>query len=1065
MKLDKFINRPVLSTVISVFLVLLGLIGLVSLPLTQYPDIAPPTITVKTTYTGADAKTVLNSVIAPIEEEINGVENMDYISSTATNTGEASITVYFRQGTDPDMAAVNVQNRVAKAEGVLPEEVTKVGVTTTKRQTSILYDFGLYSNDDRYDSKFIENYMNINVIPEIKRIAGVGDVDLHGSDYSMRIWLKPEVMSQYHLMPSDITQALAEQNIDAAPGQIGESGNQSFQYVLRYKGRLSDVPDFENIVVSANADGSVLRLGDVARVELGRFFNSVSAKINGHAGTDCMIYQTAGSNATEIIKNIETYLHKAQESFPSGMKIAVMMNSNDFLQASIWEVVKTLLEAFVLVFIVTYVFLQNIRSTFIPTIAIPVALVGTFFCLWVIGFSVNLLTLCALVLAIAIVVDDAIVVVEAVQAKLDMGYKSSKQAAIDAMGEISGAIVSITLVMMAVFVPVSFISGTSGVFYRQMGLTMAFAILISAFNALTLSPALCALLLKPKNKMIKDVDNDRNEMSYIDRFHALFNANFEKLRTQYKRTAKFVIGHRIISAVGVIVALVIFGVLLMVTPTGLVPEEDQGVILGAVTMPPGTSLEATTKAMDRIDSLVNTVPGMKYRAEINGVNLLDGQGSANGMFTCRLKNWDERDKSQSVDSALAYLNRMTPMVAPNAKAIYFAPPMIPGYSATNGFEVKLQDKTGGDIEKFNQITQEFIKKLNQRKEIAMAYTSFNPTFPQYMVDIDAAQCKKAGLSPALILSTLQGYYGGMYVSNFNKFGKQYKVMIQADANFRANEESLNQIMVRNGGNMVPVSQFVTLRRVYGPDNITRFNLYTSIAVTGMPAPGVSSGEAINTVKEVAEESLPQGYGYEFSGMTREESHSGSGTTALVLALVLVFIYLLLSAQYESYILPLAVILSVPFGLAGSFVFADLMGASNNIYFQIALIMLIGLLCKNAILIVQYAVQRRQKGMSIKIAALDAATARLRPILMTSLALIVGLLPMMFAHGVGANGNSTLGSAAIGGMLIGMICQLIFVPVMFVIFEQIQEKVKPIKWDIRQSEQDAKILHDNKRIEE
>lgn len=1056
MKLDQFINRPVLSSSISIFIVILGVIGLASLPITQFPDIAPPTISVSATYTGANAQTVLNTVIAPLEEEINGVQDMTYISSTATNDGVASITVFFKQGTDPDMAAVNVQNRVAKAQGLLPSEVTKIGVTTSKKQSSMLMSFAIISTDDRYSYPFMENYMDINLVPQIKRISGVGQVDVLGAQYAMRIWLKPDVMAQYHLMPSDVVAALNEQNIEAAPGQFGEQGDQSFQYILRYKGRLQSETQFEDIVIAATNDGEILRLKDVARVELSRLANSIVGVQNGHTGVSCMIYQIAGSNATQIIKDIESFLDEAKPNFPAGIEVAQILNVNDFLFASIWEVIKTLIEAFILVFIVTYVFLQNMRSTLIPTIAIPVALVGSFFFLWIFGFSINLLTLCALVLAIAIVVDDAIVVVEAVQAKLDQGYKSARQASIDAMSEISGAIVSITLVMMSVFIPVSFMSGTSGIFYRQMGLTMAFAIAISAINALTLSPMLCALFLKPEGH------NTNEKESFIQRFHTAFNDNFKRLTFRYKKGALFFIKRKGIAIAIVVAAIALFVALLKLTPTSFVPNEDQGVFFGVITMPPGTSLEKTQAELNKIDSLIASIPAIETRSQVAGINLIDGRGTSNGMFICKLKNWDDRE--QSVDEILGYLYMMTPQVAKNARVLYFAPPMIPGYSVSNGFEFNMQDKTGGDLNTFTQVTQEFLAKLNARPEIKMARTSFNPNFPQYMIDIDAAQCKKAGISPSLILSTLQGYYGGIYASNFNRFGKLYRVMVQADADYRANPEGLNKIMVRNGTEMAPITQFINLQKVYGPDNMSRFNLFTSIIITGTPADGYTSGQAIQAIKETAKE-LPIGYGFEFSGITREENSTGTNTTAIILALVLVFVYLLLSSQYESYLLPVAILLTIPFGLAGSFIFANLMGAENNIYLQIALIMLIGLLAKNAILIVQYAVDKRKHGLTINLSAIEAAGMRLRPILMTSFALIVGLLPMMLAHGVGANGNKTLGAGAVGGMLIGMICQLFITPVLFVIFQHLQERIKPVKWDLDHFDHEASDLIERKHIKE
>ena len=1040
MKLDRFINRPVLSTVISIVVVILGILGLVSLPVSQYPDIAPPTIRVTTTYTGANAQTILNSVIAPLEEQINGVEDMMYMSSTATNTGEASIEVYFKQGTDPDMAAVNVQNRVAKAQGFLPAEVTQVGVITQKRQSSMLLGFSFYSSDDKYDNEFLENYMNINIIPEIKRIQGVGDAMVMGTDYSMRIWLKPDVMAQYKLMPSDVSVALAEQNIEAAPGQFGERGNQSFQYVMKYKGRLQTQEEFENIVIRATSDGEILRLKDIATVELGRLTYGFQNNVNGHPGVTAIIFQTAGSNATTIIQDIQEYLKKVEPTLPPGVKVVELLNANDFLFASIHEVLKTLLEAFVLVFLVVYIFLQDFRSTLIPAIAIPVALIGTFFGLYLIGFSVNLLTLCAMVLAIAIVVDDAIVVVEGVHAKLDQGYKSARLASIDAMSELGGAIVSITLVMMSVFIPVSFMTGTSGTFYRQFGLTMAIAIGLSAINALTLSPALCAIFLHPHDK-----NGEKKKTSLIERFHIAFNAAYDVTLKKYERGITFFIRRKFLSFAIVIATIVVMIFLMNITPTGLVPNEDTGTIFAVVDMAPGTAQERTEAVMEQVDSLVAANPAVKSRTQVTGYSFLAGQGNSYGTLIIKLKDWKERGKGEDANRVIGTLYMQAQSLIKDARVLLFAPPMIPGYSVTNGFEFNLQDKTGGDLNTFYEVAQEFLGKLKERPEIATAQTSFNPTFPQYMIDIDAAKCKQAGISPNDILTTLQGYYGGIYASNFNRFGKLYRVMIQADPRYRINPESLQNVKIRNGNEMAPISQFMTLTKVYGPDNIKRFNMFTSMSVNGSPADGYSSGQAIKAIEEVAAQSLPTGYGFEFSGMTREEQSSSGSTTAMIFALCFVFVYLLLSAQYESYILPLVVLLSVPSGLMGSFIFAQIMGVENNIYMQIALIMLIGLLAKNAILITEFALDRRKTGMSITEAAVSGASARLRPILMTSLAMVIGLLPLMFAHGVGANGNSTLGTGAIGGMFIGMICQIFIVPALFVVFEHIQEKVKPLEW--------------------
>ena len=1043
MKLDRFINRPVLSTVISIFMVILGVIGLVFLPITQYPDIAPPTIQVSTTYTGANAQTILNSVIAPLEESINGVENMLYMTSTATNTGSASINVYFKQGTDPDMAAVNVQNRVAKAQNLLPAEVTRVGVITEKRQTSMLMVFSLFSPDDRYSLEFLENYAKINVLPLIQRVSGVGAADVMATDYSMRIWLKPDVMAQYGLMPADIAGILAEQNIEAAPGQFGDQGNQSFQYVLTYKGRLQTPEEFGNMVIRANDDGQILYLKDVADIELGRLTYGFKNFQNGHNAVSAMVYQAAGSNATAIIGDITNLLEDIKKDLPPGMEIETTLNANDFLFASIHEVIKTLIEAFILVFFVVYVFLQDFRSTLIPAIAIPVSLIGTFFALYLMGFSLNLLTLCALVLAIAIVVDDAIVVVEGVHAKLDQGYKSPRKASIDAMRELSGAIISITLVMMSVFIPVSFMPGTSGTFYRQFGLTMAFAIGFSAINALTLSPALCAILLKPHNKD----GHENKKTSFIDRFHIAFNAAYNTMLSKYKNGVTHFVHHKKLSFAGVIVGVIVLVILMNITPTGLVPNEDTGTIMITADLQPGTSQERTEKILMEVDSIIATHPAVKSRTQILGLSFIGGQGNTYGSFIVKLKDWDERTgKGMDANSVIGTLYMKFATEIKDARVLCFAPPMIPGYSISNGFELNLQDKTGGSLDHFYEVAQNFLAELMKRPEIAMASTTFNPSFPQYMVDVDVAKCKQAGISPSDVLAALQGYLGGMYSSNFNRFGKLYRVMIQAEPSARANPESLNNIKIRNGSEMAPITNFITLKKVYGPDNIKRFNMFTAMTINGNPADGYSSGEAIKAIEEVAAETLPVGYGYEFSGMTREEQGSSSGTTAIIFMLCLVFVYLLLSAQYESYILPLSVILSIPFGLAGSFIFALMMGVENNIYLQIALIMLIGLLAKNAILIVEFALDRRRTGMPIINAAIDGAAARLRPILMTSLAMVIGLLPMMFASGVGANGNGTLGAGAVGGMLIGMICQIFIVPALFVVFQIIQEKIKPLKWN-------------------
>ena len=1056
MKLDNFINRPVLSTVISILIVILGAIGLATLPITQYPDIAPPTVSVRATYTGASASTVLNSVIAPLEEQINGVENMMYMTSTASNTGSGDISIYFKQGTDPDMAAVNVQNRVSMAQGLLPAEVTKVGVTTQKRQTSMLVVFSLYDETDTYTDAFIENYAKINLIPQVQRVQGVGDANVMGQDYSMRIWLKPDVMAQYKLIPSDVSTALAEQNIEAAPGQFGERSNQTFQYTIRYKGRLQQPEEFENIVIKSLPNGEVLRLNDIAEIQLDRLGYNFTNRVNGHKAVTCIVYQMAGTNATQTISDIEKLLNEASTSLPAGLKLNISMNANDFLFASIHEVLKTLIEAFILVFIVVYIFLQDLRSTLIPTIAIPVALIGTFFVLSLIGFSLNLLTLCALVLAIAIVVDDAIVVVEGVHAKLDQGYTSARLASIDAMHELGGAIVSITLVMMAVFVPVSFMGGTAGTFYRQFGMTMAIAIGLSALNALTLSPALCAIFLKPHN-----TGHGNKKQTLVDRFHTSFNAAYDSILKKYKKRVLFFIQKKWLSMGLVVISIVLLIFFMNTTPTGMVPNEDTGTLMGAVTLPPGTSQDRSEQILARVDSLIAADPAVSSRTMISGFSFIGGQGPSYGSFIIKLKDWDERSAVQNSDIVVASLYMRAQKIIKEAQVLFFAPPMIPGYSASTDIEVNMQDKTGGELNKFFDVVNDYTQALEARPEINSAKTSFNPNFPQYMIDIDAAACKKAGISPSDILSTMQGYYGGLYASNFNRFGKMYRVMIQSDPLSRKNLESLKNVKVRNNqGEMAPIAQFISVEKVYGPDIISRFNLYTSMKVMVAPASGYTSGQALAALAEVAQENLPAGYTYELGGMAREEAQSSGSTTGLIFILCFVFVYLLLSAQYESYILPLAVLLSIPFGLLGSFLFVNGMSAigsisslkmilgtmSNNIYMQIALIMLMGLLAKNAILIVEFALDRRKMGMSITWAAVLGAGARLRPILMTSLAMVVGLLPLMFAFGVGAHGNRTLGTASIGGMLIGMICQIFIVPALFVIFQYLQEKVKPMEWE-------------------
>ena len=1086
MTFTNFIKRPVLSTVISIFFVLLGIIGLISLPIEQYPNIAPPTISIQTFYQGADAQTVLNSVITPLEESINGVENMTYMESTATNAGMAMITVYFKQGADPNMAAVNVQNRVSQAQALLPAEVTRVGVTVSKRQSSNVVMYSLTTDDGRYDDEFLTNYNNINIVPMLKRINGVGDVQTPGmKTYSMRIWLQPDKMKQHKLVPSDVSMALAEQNIEAAPGSFGEQSNQKFEYTMRYKGRLKTPEEYGNIIISSNTNGQTVHLRDVAKVELGGLQYSVMMKNNNRPAVIGMVNQVAGSNATQIADDVKTALAEAQKQMPPGMKVTIEQDVTEFLFASIEEVVFTLFITLLLVFFVVYIFLQDIRSTLIPMIAVPVALIGTFFFLWVFGFSINLLTLSALLLAIAIVVDDAIVVVEAVHAKLDLGYKSALTAAIDAMNEISGAIISITLVMAAVFVPVSFMGGTSGTFYREFGVTMAVSIVISALNALTLSPALCAIFLKPHSK------DEHKKLSRVDRFHMAFNTQYDKINTKYQKVVEKIINHRWISSLAVILGIVALVVTMKFTQTGLVPNEDTGTLFAMISLPPGTSQVETQKVTDQVDKMLASNPYIERREQIVGYNFMAGLGSNQSTFIIKLKPFAERkygmiDRIKSVfDGAgiaglfidptssnmiLGMIYKQTASIK-GAQIIAFGSPMIPGYGLTNGVSFVLQDKTGGDLNKFYKVAQDYLAALNKRPEFSRALTTYNPNYPQYMVDVDVAKAKQAGTSPAAILSVLQGYYGGMYASNFNAYGKLFRVMIQGTVESRMSESGLTNIYVRTAGGMAPVSEFCTLKRVYGPSNITRFNLFTSIAINATPADGYSSGQAIQAAEEVAKQVLPQGYGYEFSGLTRSEKEA-SNSTAMIFVLCIVFVYLILSAQYESYILPLAVILSIPIGLAGAFIFTLIFGHNNDIYMQISLIMLIGLLAKNAILIVEFALERRRTGMAIKYAAILGAGARLRPILMTSLAMIIGLLPLMFASGVGRNGNQTLGAAAVGGMLIGTLCQVFVVPALFAFFQYLQERVKPLVFEdeasrdvIKELEQFSKGPATDYKIEE
>ena len=1041
MTLKSFIERPVLASVISIVIVIAGIIGLASLPVEQYPDIAPPTVMVRASYPGASAETIQKSVIVPLEEAINGVEDMTYITSAAA-AGSASISIYFKQGTDPDMAAVNVQNKVSTATGQLPSEVTQIGVTTMKRQTSMVKIFSLYSPDDSYDEGFLANYSKINIEPRIVRIPGVGEAFTLGSDYSMRIWLKPDVMAQYKLMPSDITAVLAEQNIEASTGSLGENSKNAFQYTMKYSGRLTLPEEFESIVILAQDDGTILRLKDVADIELGRESYAYVGKTNGHPGVSTMVFQTAGSNATEVVNQINALLDEVEADLPKGIAIAHLHSVNDFLFASINEVIKTLIEAIILVVLVVYVFLQDIRSTLVPTISILVSLIGTFAFLAVAGFSINLLTLFALVLAIGTVVDDAIIVVEAVQARFDAGYKSSYMATIDAMSGITSAIITSTLVFMAVFIPVAMMGGTSGVFYTQFGITMAVAVGISALNALTLSPALCALLLKPyldENGEMKD--------NFAARFRKAFNTIFSTLVNKYKHGVMLFIKHKWLMWSTFAIAIAALVLLMNSTKTGLVPDEDQGTIMVNVTTPPGTSLEETNKVLETVASRIADIPQVENAMETAGFNMIaSAAGSSYAMGIVKLKNWDERPNPEDeVQAVIGQIYARTADIK-NAQIFAVAPPMISGYGSTSGFSMYLQDRAGGELTDFYQIFQQFIGALNQRPEIERAYSSFNINFPQYMVHIDPAKAKRAGVSPSTILSTIAGYYGGQYASYINRFSKMYYVTLQSRPEDRLDVESLNNIYVRTDkGEMAPVGEFVELEKVYSSDVLNRFNLYNAISVQGTAAPGYSSGDAIQAIREVADQVLPKGYGYEFDGITREEAQTTSNTL-IIFGICLLFIYLILSALYESYLIPFAVILAVPCGLMGSFLFAKAMGLENNIYLQTGIIMLIGLLSKTAILITEYAADRRRAGMSLTQAAVSAAKARLRPVLMTVLTCVLGMLPLVFSTGAGANGNSTLGTGVVGGMIVGTLALLFLVPTLFIVFQTLQEKVKPLELD-------------------
>lgn len=1033
MNLKFFIDRPILSIVISVTIMLLGIVGLKSLPVEQYPDIAPPTVNVWANYPGANAETVQKSVVVPLEESINGVEGMTYITSDASNDGNASLMIYFKQGTNPDMAAVNVQNRVATAQSLLPAEVVQIGITTEKQQNAELKTLALYAPDGKYTAQFLNNYMKINVEPRIKRVQGVGKVQFMGSQYSMRLWLKPDRMAQYKLIPDDISALLAGQNIEAATGSFGENHDNANIYTMKYRGRLTTVEEFGNIVVKSLPDGDILHLKDVADIELGDEDYNFANTVNGQPAALLSIYQTAGSNASAVINEIDQVLADCSRNLPKGMEFVTLSDTNRFLYASIKEVIWSLVLSILLVILVVYLFLQDFKATMIPTIAIFVSIIGTFGFMAVAGFSVNLLTLFALVLAIGTVVDNAIIVVESVQSKFDAGYKSSYMATNDAMHGITSAIVVSTIIFMAVFIPTSMMGGTSGAFYKQFGITMAVAVGLSAINALTLSPALCALMMRPAE----------GDKGFSARVRKAYNASFNAILERYKNGVLFFVRRPAVAFASLFVGIGLLAWFMRTTPTGFVPDEDTGTVIMSLNTKPGTSASRTREVIRDIDSKTAGIPGIEYRGGVNGFSF-SGTGPSTGMFFFSLSDWNERkDEDESAEAIMGQLYAMADSF-PDADFFVTTPPMIPGYGMSSGFDLYLQDKAGGDINEFKRIADEFVGELNSRPEIEMAYSAFDTQYPQFWVDIDAAQCERSGISPAQVLSTMSGYFGGGYVSNFNRFGKLYRVMIQSDPSARVTPESVKHFFVRTSdGEMAPLSQFITLTKTYGPQSLSRFNLYNSITVNGTPAAGYSSGDALNAIAQTAEKVLPRNFGYELGGISREEATTGSNVM-VIFALCTVLVFLILAGLYESLVLPFVVVISIPCGLMGSFLFAKLFGLENNIYLQTGLIMLIGLLAKTVILITEYAGERRKSGMTLKQAAVGAAKARLRPILMTVLTMVFGMLPLMFASGVGANGNSTLGTGAVGGMVVGTLTLLFLVPSLWMVFQKIQERFRPVE---------------------
>ena len=1039
--LKKFIERPVLSTVVSIILLLLGGLSIFTLPITLFPDIAPPSVLVTASYPGANAEVVARSVATPLEESINGVENMTYMTSNSSNDGSMSLTVYFKQGTNPDIAAVNVQNRVAKATSQIPQEVIQAGISTQKQQNSIIMFIGVNSKDSAYDETFLQNYIKINLVPKLQRIPGVGDAQPFGTkDYSMRIWLKPDRLVAYNLSPIEVTDAIKDQSLEAAPGRLGQNSKEVFEYVLKYKGKLNKNEDFENVIIKSNSDGSVIRLKDVARVEFGSYTYSSNSKLNGYPTSGVAVFQVAGSNANDILTEAQKLVKKFTAELPKGLGTTIMYNSKEFLDASIEQVIHTLVEAFILVFIVVFIFLQDFRSTLIPAIAVPVAIIGTFFFLQLFGFTINLLTLFALVLAIGIVVDDAIVVVEAVHSKMETTGLPAREATITSMNEISGAIISITLVMAAVFIPVGFMQGPAGVFYRQFAFTLAIAILISAVNALTLSPALCALFLKNNH-----AEGQHAPKGFADRFFAAFNNGFRAMTQKYLQSLRFLFRRRWIAIGGLIIITLVSYLMMQNTPSGFIPTEDQGFLLYAVNTPPGSSLDKTHKAMEEIDSIIKNDPISNNRYSVEGLNFITNANAAPyGAGFVRMKPYDERGPIKDMGAITSAMTMKIASQVKDAHAFFFTFPTIQGFGNVAGFEFMLQDQTNGSLDKLASTAYSFIGALMQRKEIAYAFTTFASGNPQYMMEVDDNKAKQLNVSISDLMKTVQIYYGSSFVSDFNRFGKYYRVMAQADVPYRANAASLDGIYVKSTlGQMVPVNQLITLKRVYGPETVTRNNLYNAVTINGVPKPGYSTGDAIKAIEETAAKVLPRGYGYEWTGMTREEKKSGS-QIIFIFILSLVFVYFLLSAQYESYILPFAIVLTIPVGVFGVFAFLQLFGVDNNIYVQVSLIMLVGLLAKNAILIVEYAVQRRKAGMELMAAALEASQLRLRPILMTSFAFIVGLLPLLRAKGASALGDRSIGTGAVGGMLTGVLLGVFVIPVLFVIFQYLQEKVSEKK---------------------